>query len=62
MLETLRLEDIAVQLSVVSNGVENNIEIRPSGLHTYYVPLSEFIHLHAEIRNLTCKPPYLLTV
>lgn len=60
MLETLRLEDITVQLSVTSNSSEGEVEVRSSGSNAYYVPLNEFVHLRTEIHNLTCKDLHFL--
>jgi hypothetical protein len=53
MLETLRLEDITVQLSMVPDNPEGGIEIKVSGVNTYRVPLNEFVHLRTEVHNLT---------
>lgn len=63
MLETLRLEDITVQLSVAPNSPEDEVEIKSHGSNTYYVPLNEFVHLRTEIQNLTSHHlPLLLDI
>ncbi|CAE6523362.1 unnamed protein product [Rhizoctonia solani] len=55
MLETLRLEDTTIQLSVVADGAEGDVEIKPSGVNTFRVPLNKFVQLHSEVRNLTSR-------
>ncbi|KAG8733709.1 hypothetical protein FRC11_003864 [Ceratobasidium sp. 423] len=55
MLETLRLEDITIQLSVIPDGAGDGVEIKASSINTYRVPLNEFVHLRTEVRNLTSR-------
>ncbi|CAE6339014.1 unnamed protein product [Rhizoctonia solani] len=63
MLETLRLEDITVQLSMVPDNPEGGIEIKVSGVNTYRVPLNEFVHLRTEVHNLTTRDvPLILDI
>ncbi|CAE6420852.1 unnamed protein product [Rhizoctonia solani] len=63
MLETLRLEDISIKLSMVPDNPEDGIEIKSSGVNTYRAPLNEFIHLNTEVHNLTTRDvPLILDV
>ncbi|KAJ1309581.1 hypothetical protein OPQ81_006354 [Rhizoctonia solani] len=55
MLETLRLEDITIQLSVAPDSIEDGVEINPLGVNKFRVPLNEFVQLRAEVRNLTSR-------
>ncbi|CAE6527717.1 unnamed protein product [Rhizoctonia solani] len=55
MLETLRLEDINIQLSVAPDNAEDGSEIKSSGVNTFRVPLNEFVRIRTDIRNLTSR-------
>ncbi|CAE6440674.1 unnamed protein product [Rhizoctonia solani] len=55
MLETLRLEDITIQLSVASENPEDGVEIKTSGVNTFHAPLNEFVQFRTEVRNLTTR-------
>lgn len=61
MLETLRLEDLTIQLAIVTDGAEDDMKIKSSVPHTYYVPLNEFVQLRTEVRNTTCEPLHPLS-
>ncbi|KAF8744659.1 hypothetical protein RHS02_01740, partial [Rhizoctonia solani] len=63
MLETLRLEDITIQLSMVPDTPGDGTEIKSSGANTYRVPLNEFLHLRTEVHNLTTRElPLILDI
>ncbi|ELU44976.1 hypothetical protein AG1IA_00992 [Rhizoctonia solani AG-1 IA] len=63
MLETLRLEDITIQLSIVPDTPGDGTEIKSSGANTYRVPLNEFLHLRTEVHNLTTRElPLILDI
>ncbi|CAE6441631.1 unnamed protein product [Rhizoctonia solani] len=55
MLETLRLEDITIQLSVAPDNAEDGLEIKSSGVNAFRVPLNEFVRIRTEVHNLTSR-------
>lgn len=55
MLETLRLEDLTIQLSIVPDDAEVDLGIKLLGGSRYRVPSNEFVHLKITVRNLSCE-------
>ncbi|KAG8688542.1 hypothetical protein FRC08_011380 [Ceratobasidium sp. 394] len=50
MLETLRLEDLTVEMSIVPCD-DGDVDIRPLGGNRYRVPSNEFVHLRIAVHN-----------
>lgn len=55
MLETLRLEDLTIQLSIVPDDAEVDLGIKLLGGNRYRVPSNEFVHLKITVQNLSCE-------